>query len=182
MKDFQMRLYFCSTLAFVAALVDQDTVLIVDPPHIAVQPGQDVALRCYHYPADIAADNTLDWYMPGGTEPIPELIKNKTETGDISGIVRFNGTNKGYLNIENATFDDAGIYTCRNANDTLNKESIVKVFEMPTYTTEISIVVGINIVLVVCFLACYMWDFIKSRRAQKTSKQKRNSRPKGTRK
>lgn len=141
--------------------------LKVIPPNIAVEVGDTVKLDCKHYPENLAADTTLDWFMPNGVVPISELAVNQSVINMTQpDILRYKSAN-GTLTIVNATTKDAGTYKCKKG-DTFEVESIVKVYEMPEYTIEIIVVLVINAVLVVIFITCAIWNFVKERRMAKS--------------
>lgn len=159
------------TTAWLAVLVigitlaeDTETVLRVVPSNMAVEPGQDVVLACQHFPENQTEDTKLVWFMPSGEGPLSKLAVNQSYAEkNGSKFYRFQSEN-GTLTIKNATYDDAGTYTCKNENQKLEIQSIVKVYEMPSYITEIIVVLAINAILIVIFIACSIWTFFKDRK------------------
>lgn len=143
----------------------EETVLVVVPSSIAVEPLTKIELTCQHYPADPSEDLKLEWFRPDETIPISQLVSNKSIIDKNSDILRFNSEN-GTLTIENTTLADSGTYKCRK-DEGLEVETVVKVYNMPSYTTEIIVVLVINAVLVVIFIACAAWNFVRDRRKAK---------------
>lgn len=144
---------------------DQETVLRVLPANIAVEPGENVTLECTHYPEDTAADANLEWYRPGESLPISTLVTNKTAIDLTNSSIQRFSSEHGTLTIANIQPSDAGTYTCRDINGTVPEfNSIVKVYHMPTYMTEIIIVLAINAALVLVFIACCVWTFFRDRK------------------
>ncbi|KAH3810781.1 uncharacterized protein LOC127833376 [Dreissena polymorpha] len=155
------------TLGTTLAQDDEEPLLRVLPPAIAVTPGEEVSLVCSHYPEDLEADLELQWYLPNSEEPISAQEFNETTVNTTQDdILRFSSEN-GTLTITNASLSDSGTYVCRNVDRTLEVEAEVKVYVMPSYVTEIMVVLAINAVLVLVFLGCYFWSIINDRRYKK---------------
>lgn len=153
---------------------EEETILKVVPHGIAVEPGETITMICKHYPEDLAADANLDWFLPDGTGPISLLVTNQSViTTTNSNILRFSSEN-GTLTIVNSTENDSGKYLCKQSDSDLEVEAEIKVFVMPTYFTESMIVLSINAALVIIFLACSAWTFVRNRReAQKRKREQR---------
>ncbi|XP_045200109.2 uncharacterized protein LOC123554200 isoform X2 [Mercenaria mercenaria] len=150
---------------------DSETVLKVVPPNTAVQPGEKITLKCQHYPKDLNEDLKLEWFMPDGTIPISQLTANQSVINSTnSNILRYKSDN-GTLTIDNVTLDDSGTYKCKK--DDYETEVIVKVYNMPSYTTEIIVVLVINAVLVAIFILCAIWNFVRDQKERKQATRKR---------
>lgn len=146
---------------------DEEPLLRVLPPGIAVTPGEEVSLICSHYPEDLEADLELQWYLPDSENPISaQAVDDITDNTTQVDSLRFSSEN-GTLTITNASLSDSGTYVCRNVNQTLEVEAEVVVYVMPSYVTEIMVVLAINAVLVLVFLGCYCWSIINERRQKK---------------
>lgn len=148
-----------------------ETVLKVTPYGTAVEVGETVELKCTHYPEDILADATLEWYMPHWNIPISELVTNQSVINATnSDILRFSSEN-GTLTIVNTTKHDSGDYVCKTQDHLLEVTAQVKVYVMPSYFTEAMVVIGINAVLIVIFFACTAWTNVRDRRQNKLRKR-----------
>lgn len=167
---------FAGVLGFVIACItsgvhcDGETVLRVLPANIAVQPGEDVELKCTRYPESENPDTDppLEWYREGDETPIPSpppTNKNQTETnGSDSNSGRIT-SDSGVLTISGATYNDSGKYICKEQNGTLEDfVSEVKVYDMPTYITEIIVVLAINGGLIIVFILCSVWTYVREKR------------------
>jgi len=181
------------TLLFASALIlascSEDTVLKIIPPNKAVEPGADITFQCVHYPEDTAADAKLQWFMQGYTEPISELLQNQTFV-DKTSLPAANVTmtpesrysiSNNSLTIKNVTFDDAMSFVCKSTDGKLTKETILKVYVMPSYFTEGMIVVGINIGLIGIFIMCSIWSLVRSRRERQANIENRRKQKLGHR-
>jgi hypothetical protein len=167
-----MKFVFAFLILCLPGTSCDETVLKVVPSSIAVEPSNTIELTCQHYPADSSEDLKLEWFRPGDTVPISELVRNQSIINITnSDILRFKSEN-GTLTIENATLADSGTYVCKK-DDTLEVETLVNVYIMPSYTTEIIVVLIINVVLVVIFIACAGWHFVQDRRRNKEASRKR---------
>lgn len=159
-----LKLLLVFSLSLVIVYGDDEDGLKVVPPNIAVQSGKTVQLTCQHYPEGHAKDTKVEWFMPDGKVPISQLVLNQSVINMTqSDILRYK-SEKGILTIENATINDSGTYKCRKVNSSMEAETIIKVYEMPEYTIEIIVVLVINAVLVVIFIGCSVWTFVKERK------------------
>ena len=151
------------------------TILQVDPHNLAVQVGENATLQCFHYPADPTADQHLDWFLPNYNIPIHKLRDNETVINETqSAILRYTSKN-GTLSITDAQPEDARTFICKNTNNSLQVESIFKVYIMPSYFTEAMIVIGINAVLLVLFIVCFIWrtyNDLKERKQQTETRRR----------
>lgn len=167
MKYLLLLLYLC-----VGSIYCANTGLKVVPGNIAVQNGETVSLKCQHYPKDPAADLKLDWFMPDGNIPISKLIVNQSVINMTqSNILRFKSEN-GTLTIVNATSNDAGTYKCKKGDSAMETESIVKVYTMTSYTTGLIVVLVINGVLVLIFIMCSIWSYVREHKKTKKKNRK----------
>ncbi|XP_052783575.1 uncharacterized protein LOC128219696 [Mya arenaria] len=158
-------------LGTVLAQEDEEQVLKVVPYGVAMQPGEEVTLTCTHYPEDLTADVKLDWFRPDNNTPIKQLLANQSVINSDSDILRFQSEN-GTLTIVNSSLKDTGKYICRNEGGSLEIAADIKIYEMPSYSTEATIVIAINLVLVAIFIVCSLWTFLKERKQNTKSQRK----------
>lgn len=77
----------------------------------------------------------------------------------------------GTLIITNAMLNDSGIYVCHTSNLEYNTTAELKVYIMPSYFEEGMIIMGINAGLVLIFLICFLYTFIRSKQERKQIKK-----------
>ena len=123
--------------------------LKIDPKEAANQEGEEVEFVCTN--SNATNNETLIWYYHNGT-----TISNLNMS-------RF-AENGGTLKIMDIQMVDAGDYMCSTESGTLNATAILKVYQMPSYLVEGLVLMGINIALVLIFIACAVWRFVQTRR------------------
>lgn len=135
-------------------LCQEEDGVVIEPQEIAVQAGQSAEFACSYQTISVL------WYVQNGTS-INQL--NNTRIQDINGTLTFSSV------VET----DDGEYLCKTIDNAKNGTAILKYYVMPSYFTEGMIVVSINLALVVIFLGCAGFHFIKNKREQRKQKKQK---------
>lgn len=144
-------LFYIICYTSVASCQEEDG-MVIEPQEIAAQAGQSVEFACSYKSISVS------WYIKNGTS-INRL--NNSRIQDKNGTLTFSKVME----------TDDGEYICKTIDNAMNRTAILKYYVMPTYFMEGMIVVSINLALVVIFLGCAVFHFIKNKRDQ--TKQKK---------
>lgn len=125
-----------------------EDLLKVEPPVLAVVEGD---------PAEFVCTNTSKIQTD-----IIWTYSNNTVVDQEKANVSIVTVNK--LRIEKTRMEDKGNYICTTINGTFQATAELKVYWTPKYFTEGMIVVGINAALLVIFLLCFTYHYVRNRR------------------
>ena len=148
---------FISMTTVVRIDAQEVEALLISPPEVAVQPGETAEFVCTQQHAEKL--QPLKWLRENGSQ---EMELDSPRAQDVNGT----------LTILNTTFQDGGKYICATFDNSLNATATLKVYIMPDYFIEGMIIVGINIALVIVFVGCSVYTFIRNKRAKRKKNRK----------
>lgn len=120
----------------------------VDPLAAVVEVGQNALINCYSND-----DKTnLSWRLPSG-EVLPPQHSFNDRIHNAGGV----------LNISAVAISDSGIYYCLGSQTNFG-ESLLKVYEMPSYRLDLFILTVLSIVLFVVFIVSSVFRHLKQRK------------------
>lgn len=119
----------------------------VEPLRLAAEVGTDVSFVCTS-----SSGNVVNWLLPNHV-----LLK----PGGISIDKRFRNDN-GTLKISNVTMEDSGNYSCSSCTDETCVGSLVA-YVMPSYKLDLSLIIGLNLILFILFLASVILNHLRYR-------------------
>ncbi|XP_074657760.1 uncharacterized protein LOC141910822 [Tubulanus polymorphus] len=135
----------------------------IAPKNLATEIGETAEFKCAAPPT--TNSTTLAWYFENGTR-----------ISDANESARFVDDSNGTLRIVNASLSDTAAYTCSVVATTAvsvgNSTSYLRVFAMPDYRREGLIIVGVNGVLLVVFIACSIQSVCRRRLDDRRQRRK----------
>ncbi|EUB56689.1 hypothetical protein EGR_08417 [Echinococcus granulosus] len=111
--------------------------LVIKPPLLIAEAYHDAFFLCQ------IDSNILSviWTLPSSEV----VLANKTSTDN-----RFRNSG-GFLFISNVSFADSGDYEC-SIDENTSSVGVLEVFVMPSYTLDLSLVCGLNVILLILFI------------------------------
>lgn len=127
--------------------------MVIEAEELKVATGSDVQFQCI-------TSQPIIWLDPNGTDI---NLLNSTR-------LTYNATT-GELHILQVQMVDSGNYTCTVENWQLWESVLLEVYVMPDYFLEGIIILSINAGLIVLFIGCCVYSYVRDRRIQKAAEK-----------